>query len=101
MILAATRVLPGGRETQGQSWRTAVMQYALLLIGALAVSQPDALGSGDHKRTITVDEKKREHWVHVPPKYDAKKPTPVVVALHGATMWHKLMETFTGLDKTA
>ena len=64
------------------------------------MAQSEPIGAGDHKHTITVDGRKREHWIHVPPKYDAKKPTPVVVALHGATMVHKLMETYTGLNKT-
>jgi polyhydroxybutyrate depolymerase len=77
------------------------MQSSLLLIAALSIGQPDALGSGDHKRTISVDELKRVHWIHVPPKYDPKKPAPVVLALHGATMDAKMMEGFTGLNKTA
>ncbi len=37
----------------------------------------------------------------MPPKYDPKKPAPVVLALHGATMVAKLMEAGTGLSKTA
>jgi polyhydroxybutyrate depolymerase len=77
------------------------MQQALLLLTALLISQPEALGPGDHKRTITVDHAKRVHWIHVPPKYDPKQPTPVVLALHGASMVDKLMEGMTGLDKTA
>jgi polyhydroxybutyrate depolymerase len=76
------------------------MQYSLLLI-ALTLGQPEPLGAGDHKRTITVDNLKRTHWIHVPPKYDPKKPAPVVLALHGATMVGKLMEVGTGLSKTA
>jgi polyhydroxybutyrate depolymerase len=77
------------------------MQYALFLISTLVVAQPEALGAGDHKRTITVDELKRHHWVHVPTKYDAKQPTPVVLALHGAMMDGKMMEAFTGLSAAA
>ena len=37
----------------------------------------------------------------MPPKYDPKQPTPVVLALHGASMTAKLMEVFTDLNKTA
>lgn len=77
------------------------MQYSLLLIAALSVSQPDALGPGDHRRTITVDNLKRGHWIHVPPKYDPMQPAPVVLALHGMGMDAKMMEFFTGLNKTA
>ena len=77
------------------------MHYSLLLVAVLSVGQPEALGPGDHKRTITVDDLKRIHWIHVPPKYDAKKPSPVVLALHGATMDGKVMEVMCGLNKTA
>jgi polyhydroxybutyrate depolymerase len=76
------------------------MQYALLLM-TLAVAQPEPLGAGDHKRTLTVDDLKRTHLVHVPAKYDAKKATPVVLVLHGAMMDAKLMEGFAGLNETA
>jgi polyhydroxybutyrate depolymerase len=77
------------------------MQASLILVAAFTLTQPDPLGAGDHKRTITVDELKRTHLVHVPPKYDAKKPIPVVLALHGAMMDGKLMEYFSGLNDTA
>lgn len=77
------------------------MQTSLLFVAALALGQPESLSAGDHRRTITVDEMKRSFWVHVPPKYDAKTPTPVVLTLHGAAMDGKLMEVFTGFSKTA
>ena len=77
------------------------MQYALLLVTILSLGQTEPLGPGDHKRTITVDDLKRTHWIHVPPKYDAKQPASVVLALHGATMDAKLMQILSGLNKTA
>lgn len=77
------------------------MNYSLLLITALSLGQPPALGPGDHRRSITVDNLKRSHWVHVPPKYDPKTPTPLVLALHGATMDGKMMEIFTSLNDAA
>jgi polyhydroxybutyrate depolymerase len=77
------------------------MQYGLLLIATLSIGQAEPLGPGDHKRTITVDDLKRHHYIHVPPKYDPKQPAAVVVALHGAVMDAKLMERFTGLSETA
>ena len=77
------------------------MQYAFVLFTAVAVGQTEPLGPGDHKRTLTVDEQKRVHWVHVPPKYDAKKPTSVVLALHGALMDAKMMQYFTSLNITS
>jgi polyhydroxybutyrate depolymerase len=77
------------------------MQYSLLLIAALSINQAEPLGPGDHKRTITVDDTKRIHRIHVPPKYDPKQPAAVVLALHGAVMDGELMEGFSGLSKTA
>ncbi|MEI8016581.1 MAG: PHB depolymerase family esterase [Schlesneria sp.] len=60
-----------------------------------------ALTSGDHVRHIIVGERKRAYIVHVPEGYDAKKPTPVVFALHGAGMNGSMMVWFTGLNKTS
>ena len=77
------------------------MQMSIVLLSVLAIAQTESLGAGDHRRTVTVDDMKRNHWIHVPPKYDAKKPMPLVLALHGAAMDGKLMEIFTGLSGTA
>lgn len=77
------------------------MPHALLLLAVIAVGQTEPLGAGDHRRTITVDNVKRSHWIHVPPKYDPKAPTPVLLVLHGAAMDGKMMEVFSGLNKTA
>src|SRR6266851_240862 len=77
------------------------MQYSLLLLATLGIGQAGPLGAGDHARTITVDDLKRRHNIHVPPKYDPKQPAAVVLALHGAVMDAKMMERFTGLSETA
>ncbi len=60
-----------------------------------------ALTAGDHVRHIVIGERKRTYIVHVPEGYDAKKPTPVVLALHGAGMNGSMMVWFTGLNKTS
>src|SRR5438874_2427923 len=88
----------GRRASHGRDLH---MPYMLLVVLALSFSQEEALGPGDHKRVITVDEHKRTHWIHVPANYDPKKPAAVVVALHGAMMDAKIMEAFCGLSKTA
>jgi polyhydroxybutyrate depolymerase len=46
-------------------------------------------------------EQKRTYLVHIPPKHDPKKPTPVVLALHGAAMDGSMMVWFSGLNKTS
>jgi polyhydroxybutyrate depolymerase len=76
------------------------MKTCLFLL-ALAVAQPEAIGPGDHTRTIMMGEQKRTYLVHVPKDYDPKKPAPVVLALHGAAMNGSMMVWFTGLNKTS
>src|SRR5258708_39977263 len=79
---------------------------SLLLVGLIAgqlfaeekpeQSESTALGPGDHERSLTMDEQRRSYLVHVPESYDAKKRTPVVLALHGATMNGPIMAAFCG-----
>ena len=77
------------------------MNASWIVFTSLILAQAAPLGSGDHKRTITVDGLKRVHWIHVPKSYDPKKPMPVVLALHGALMDAKMMEAFSGLSSAA
>jgi polyhydroxybutyrate depolymerase len=72
---------------------------ACLLLLALSVAEPDTLGPGDHTRTLMMGEQKRTYLVHVPKDYDPKKPTPVVLALHGAAMNGTMMVWFSGLNQ--
>lgn len=55
----------------------------------------------DHTRTLTVGDLKRNYLVHIPPKYDSKKPTPVVLAFHGGGGNADSMIVFSGLNKKA
>ena len=74
---------------------------ACLFLLALSVAQPEAIGPGDHTRTLMMGEQKRTYLVHVPKGYDPKKPAPVVLALHGAAMNGQMMVWFSGLNKTS
>ena len=76
------------------------MNTSLILL-ALVIAQPEAIGPGDHTRTITMGDQKRTYLVHVPKDYDPKKPAPVVLALHGAAMNGSMMVWFSGLNKTS
>ena len=67
----------------------------------LPTSEPETLAPGNHTRTIEMGEAKRSYLVHIPKEYDPKKPTPVVLALHGAGMNGPMMAAFSGLSKTA
>lgn len=41
------------------------------------------LGPGDHDFSIEHDDLTRTYKVHIPPSYDRKTPTPIVLAFHG------------------
>jgi polyhydroxybutyrate depolymerase len=73
-----------------------VIPAALFLAVAFAV---DPLGPGDHTRKLTVEGRERSYLVHVPPKYDPKKPTPVVLAFHGGGANADSMVRFSGLNE--
>ena len=64
-------------------------------------SRPAPLAAGDYRRELNVGELPRSYLVHVPPGYDPKKPTPVVLAFHGAMMNAATMKSFTGLNRKA
>lgn len=78
---------------------------AFLIFQALALAvwsaELEKLGPGDHSRTLEIDGLKRSYLVHVPPKYDPSKPSPVVLVFHGAGMNGLLMQGFSGLNGKA
>jgi polyhydroxybutyrate depolymerase len=73
------------------------MLSSLLLLMLAA----DPLGPGDHTRTLEVDGRERTYLVHVPPRHDAGKPTPVVLVLHGAGMNGAMMSGYCGMNEKA
>ena len=70
-----------------------------LMFLTMALAQPGPLGPGDHTRSLMIGDQKRTYLVHVPKGHDPKKPTPVVLALHGFGMNGSMMDWFTGLSK--
>ena len=61
--------------------------------------EPKTLTPGDHTRTLFMGEQERTYLVHIPKSYDPNKPSPVVLALHGAAMNGSMMVWFSGLTK--
>ena len=59
------------------------------------------LTPGDSTRTLEVGGRSRSYIVHVPPKYDAKHRTPIVLIFHGAGSNGEQMVRFCGLGETA
>lgn len=72
-----------------------------VMLTVLALLSADPLGPGDHKRLLEVDGHRRSYLVHVPPQYDRQRPTPVVLALHGAATNGRMMISFCGLNEKA
>jgi polyhydroxybutyrate depolymerase len=65
----------------------------VMLLGA-----GESLPPGDHLRDIKVDGRTRSYLVHIPPQYDSAKPTPVVLAFHGAGTNAAIMKRYCGLN---
>jgi polyhydroxybutyrate depolymerase len=74
---------------------------SLLLLVGFAASPGASLAPGDHERSVSVGELKRNYLVHVPPKYNPSQPTPVVLALHGGGSNANQMIRFCRLNEKA
>ena len=69
---------------------------------ALALAAPaDQLMPGNSTRTLQADGRERSYLVHVPKNYDPKKPTSVVLVLHGAYTNGPITAFYSGLNATA
>ena len=77
------------------------MPACALQLAALLALAGNSLGPGDHTRSLKIGDADRSCLVHVPPKYDAKKPTPVVLVLHGAATNGAITVAFSGMNKKA
>ena len=73
----------------------------LLVLFVLAQNDPKLTRPGNHELQMKVDGRTRTYLVHVPPKYDPKKPTPVVLIFHGAMANAAITVLFTGLSEKA
>lgn len=72
------------------------MAFFTLVIAALIGAE--TLNPGDHNRKLIVDGRERNFLVHIPPKYDPKKPTPVILAFHGGGANASNMVAFSNLN---
>jgi polyhydroxybutyrate depolymerase len=86
---------------EAQTQRNIVMPACIFPLVALLALAGDPFGPGDHIRSVKIDDSSRSYLVHVPPKYDAKKPTPVVLILHGAGTNGPITVSFTGMNNKA
>jgi len=77
-----------------------VLFYSAVLFSS-QVRGETPLISGDHTRTLKHDGRTRSYIVHIPPKYDSKQPTPLVLAFHGGGGNAQIMMRFYGLNDKA
>lgn len=77
------------------------MTTAFLTVAVFLPAQAGSLSAGRHTRAIAWEGEERTYHVHIPASYDRAKPTPVVLALHGASMTGRIMEGFSGLSAKA
>lgn len=59
------------------------------------------LSAGEHLLSLEVDQQTRTANIHVPKSYDPGKPTPLVLALHGAAMNGYAMAQFCGMNQAS
>lgn len=80
------------------------MTYWLMTLFLFQTTLPapdKALAPGNHERTVTTAEGQRSYTLHLPPQFDRAKPTPVVLAYHGAFTNGTIMAGFCGLNEKA
>ena len=77
-----------------------IVLFSLLIIGLCSgcARQRSVHEYTDHSNSITVDGLTRTYILHVPPSYDEKYPTPLVVALHGGGGSPEKMRTLTDFN---
>ena len=71
----------------------------ICLLMGLTLVAADPLGPGDHARSLDVDGRSRSYRIHVPKKYQANRPAPVVLVFHGAGMNAAIMIPFCGMNE--
>jgi polyhydroxybutyrate depolymerase len=64
-----------------------------------AAESDGKLSAGDFTRTVSVGDLQRRYRVHVPAKYNASKPTPLIIAYHGGGGNPESMVRLSGLNE--
>lgn len=75
--------------------------FLSLVLASLSAVSAEALGPGDHTRTLPFGGHDRTYLVHVPPNYKADQPTPVLLIFHGGGTNATTMVRFSHLNSKA
>lgn len=70
-----------------------------LVVAGIEAARYIAVNRSSH--TIVSSGETREYTLHVPPGYDANRPTPLVVSIHGASLWPAAQQAVTQWDRVA
>ena len=73
----------------------------MLVLSLALLSQGPAPAPKDVSRSFEFGGQTRSYHAHLPGSYDSRKPTPLVVVLHGAGTDGKIMEQFCGMSEQA
>ncbi|MCX6854650.1 MAG: hypothetical protein NTV80_07065 [Verrucomicrobia bacterium] len=97
-----------GADKNGDGFITFAEFRAYLIAGAMPKPVPtpaprstEKLSAGDHSRTITVGDFQRRYRTYISAKYDAAKPTPIVIVYHGGGGNPESMIRLTGMNAKA
>ena len=77
------------------------MNSAALVLLSLSALTAHMLPPGDHVRELRVVDQIRSYSVHIPPSYNSRRPSPVVLVFHSAMMNGAMMARFCGLSEKA
>ncbi len=102
-VFAQLKARLAGADTNGDGFVTLTEFRAQMMktrdaVASAGTASSNRLTSGDDTRTVTIGGLQRRYRVHVPPRYDASKPTPVVIAFHGGGGNPESMVRLSGLN---
>jgi polyhydroxybutyrate depolymerase len=86
------------------SHRTAFRIIVVLLCLPVVVTALEAaryVADNRSSGTIVSSGETREYTLHVPPGYDASRPTPLVISIHGAAIWPAAQQALSQWDRVA
>lgn len=96
-----TAVSSGGTP-QGRNGLVAVLVAIICLPALLAATLAVSFYARNQSNgTIVSSGIRREFLLYVPKNYDAAKPTPLIISLHGGSMWPAAQRNVDGWDRVA
>jgi polyhydroxybutyrate depolymerase len=84
--------------------RTALIIIAALVALPVVVAGIEAarfLAVNRSSDTLVSSGETRDYILHVPPNYDANRPTPLVITIHGASIWPAAQQALSQWDRVA